>query len=98
MQSADNTLPQGWNFFNDTDPTHGFVTYVNQSTAKADGLVSASQSSAYIGVDYKSVLNATSGPGRRSVRLSSKKNYTEALIIGDFSHMPYGCGAWPGES
>jgi len=75
------------------DPTHGYVTYVDQATAQSAGLISASGGSVYIGVDY---TNVASGSGRRSVRISSKNSYTHGLIILDLSHMPGGiCGTWP---
>lgn len=85
----------GWDFFTGPDPTNGFVNYVNQSVAQANGLISSAVGeAAYIGVDYTSVLNAT-GSGRQSVRISTEKYYNESLIIGDFLHMPGSiCGTW----
>lgn len=82
-----------FDFFTSGDPTHGYVTYVDQATAQSAGLISASGGSVYIGVDY---TNVASGSGRRSVRISSKNSYTHGLIILDLSHMPGGiCGTWP---
>lgn len=85
-----------FDFFTASDPTHGFVKYVDQATAQSQGLLTAADGSpATFGVDHTSILNAT-GTGRTSVRLTSKKSYTHALIISDIQHMPGGiCGTWP---
>jgi hypothetical protein len=71
----------GFNFFDGPDPTHGFVQYVNESTAQQNGLIDSRHGATYIGVDYTSKLNA-SGTGRQSVRISTNKLYNESLIIG----------------
>jgi hypothetical protein len=45
-----------------------------------------------MGVDYVNVVTT----GRPSVRIQSKKTYTQALIIADLAHMPASiCGTWP---
>lgn len=77
-----------------TEPAGGFVTYVDQATAQGLGYAKASANKVYIGVDHTSVLNP-SGPGRRAVRIESKESFNQGLFIGDFSHMPWGCGTWP---
>lgn len=82
-----------FSFFTGSDPTHGFVNYVSQSTAKSTGLISTSNNQVYLGVDH-----TTSWPsgGRASVRLQSNKAYTHGLFIADISHMPGSiCGVWP---
>lgn len=90
-----NDFFSGWNFFTGADPTNGFVNYVNQSIAQANGLISTDGGATYIGVDYTSTLNASTSPGRQSVRISTEKYYNESLIIGDFQHMPSStCGTW----
>lgn len=99
---AGSSFFNGFNFFTDADPTHGFVTYVNQSTAQNMGLVSASDGKAvYVGVDYTNTYNGNAqysginGVGRPSVRLESKASYNHALIIADIANMPGGvCGTW----
>ncbi|PLB41424.1 glycoside hydrolase family 16 protein [Aspergillus candidus] len=79
-------------FFTDTDPTHGFVKYIDRGAAQNAGLVSADGGSVYMGVDFK---NQASG-GRQSVRISSNKSYNHGLFILDLQHMPGGiCGTWP---
>ena len=75
------------------DPTNGYVTYVDQTTAQSGGLVNTSSGSVYMGVDY---TNVASGSGRSSVRLTSKNSYNHGLIVLDLAHMPGGvCGTWP---
>ena len=35
------------------------------------------------------------GPGRPSVRVISKNDYTHGLFLLDLEHAPIGCGTWP---
>jgi len=86
------TFFNGWSWFTAGDPTHGYVRYVDQNTARSLGLVNTSSNGVYIGTDYKTVA---SGSGRNSVRLTSTKVYSSGLFIQDLSHMPTGCGTWP---
>ena len=82
-----------FDFYTGADPTNGYVTYVDQSTAESTGLFSTNNGSIYIGVDS---TNVASGSGRNSVRLSSTASYNHGLIILDLAHMPGGqCGTWP---
>ncbi|KAL4947589.1 concanavalin A-like lectin/glucanase domain-containing protein [Aspergillus filifer] len=85
-----------FNFFDQADPTNGFVTYVNQSYAQDAGLVKITDSgSLYLGVDYETVLSAD-GPGRESVRIESNEYYDQGLYVIDIQHMPGSiCGTWP---
>ncbi|MCJ1377588.1 hypothetical protein MMC17_000683 [Xylographa soralifera] len=77
------------------DPTGGFVAYLTQAEAEADGLYQIEGNQVYFGVDSTNVISPT-GPGRNSVRLQSNAAYNNALIIGDFAHMPGSdCGIWP---
>ncbi|KAK3669729.1 hypothetical protein LTR78_010412 [Recurvomyces mirabilis] len=78
-------------FFNTSDPTHGFVQYVNQSAAKATGLIANDKSTVYIGADHSNITPN----GRPSVRITSKKAYNRFLLVLDLEHMPFGCGTWP---
>jgi hypothetical protein len=81
-----------FDFFTGTDPTSGFVSYVDQGTAESDGLISANGGAVYIGVDNSSVTTT----GRNSVRISSTNTYTQGLFILDLGHMPAStCGSWP---
>ncbi|KAI9812461.1 MAG: hypothetical protein M1827_004692 [Pycnora praestabilis] len=82
-----------FDFFTSSDPTNGYVTYVDQGTASSEGLITTASDSVYIGVDH---TNVASGSGRSSVRLTSTKSYSHGLIIADIAHMPGGiCGTWP---
>jgi hypothetical protein len=77
---------------------------VDQQTAQSANLISESNGIAYIASDSTNVAPQ----GRQSVRLESKDNYTEVLIIADFMHLPNAylspefkinynsaCGTWP---
>jgi len=94
-QLTDNFVPN--NFFNNfnfetaNDPTHGYVNYVDQNTAQSKGYIK-NDTVVYIGCDHS---NVASGRGRDSVRLSSKKTWSQGVFIIDLSHMPTGCGTWP---
>ncbi|CAO3689314.1 unnamed protein product [Rhizopus stolonifer] len=86
------TFFDGFNFFTDADPTHGFVQYIDQASAKSAGLISTQGSKVIMRADNTTV----SANGRRSVRISSKTAYSDsALVILDLEHMPVGCGTWP---
>ncbi|MCJ1284958.1 hypothetical protein MMC26_004295 [Xylographa opegraphella] len=81
-----------FNFQTETDPTGGYVNYLDQATAQNDGLINTNNGLVYIGVDN---TNVALGRGRNSVRLESKKTYNHALVVLDLVHMPAGCGTWP---
>jgi len=84
-------------FFEDEDPTQGFVNYVDAETASREGLAGYTNGGIYLGTDY---TNKTT-TGRHSVRLTSKKTWTQGLFVADIAHMPAGptdagsCGIWP---
>ncbi|KAL2356074.1 mixed-linked glucanase precursor [Cryomyces antarcticus] len=81
-----------FDFFTGTDPTAGFVKFVDAKTATDINLIGVSNTSVYIGVDSTNVTPN----GRPSVRLSSKKSFDKGLLIVDVQHMPGGmCGSWP---
>ncbi|KAJ5639942.1 Endo-1-3(4)-beta-glucanase [Penicillium longicatenatum] len=80
-------------FFDKFDFSQGYVSYVDRSTAKTSGLISASGGSVYFGVDTR---NSAWGSGRQSVRLTSHQDYTHGLVVLDLAHMPGSvCGTWP---
>ncbi|RMZ90671.1 hypothetical protein DV736_g2096, partial [Chaetothyriales sp. CBS 134916] len=82
-----------FDFFTDADPTEGYVTYVDQSTASSASLISTNNNTVYMGVDSTDIA---SGSGRQSVRLTSKNSYDTGLVILDLEHMPGSvCGTWP---
>jgi hypothetical protein len=86
------------------DPTHGYVDYVNESTASSMGLINYINDQVYIGVDYVNVVSDTAR-GRKSVRISSKAVLSEGtLLVLNLEHMPTttgvggmpeGCSIWP---
>lgn len=86
----------GFDFFVGEDPTKGFVTYLDQAAAEGAGLARLTDGgNVYMGVDDQTVLSP-SGPGRKSVRIESKKAYEKGLFILDLKHMPgNACGSWP---
>lgn len=85
-----------FNFHTGSDPTNGFVTYLDKSRAESAGLVKVNDGgSVYIGVDHTTTLSP-SGKGRDSVRIGSKKYYDHSLVVADIAHMPGSiCGSWP---
>ncbi|KAI4730806.1 endo-1,3(4)-beta-glucanase [Aureobasidium sp. EXF-10728] len=82
-----------FDFFTYTDPTHGFVQYIDQGTAWNTGLIGNANDKVYIGVDHTNVQPN----GRPSIRLTSKNAYNSgSLVILDLEHMPgNSCGSWP---
>ncbi|KAJ5773780.1 MLG1 [Penicillium paradoxum] len=86
-----------FNFHVGTDPTNGFVNYLDKHSAESAGLVKVTDSgSVYLGVDHVTKLNPNGKKGRDSVRIGSKKYYDKSLVIADLAHMPGSvCGTWP---
>ncbi|KAL8697505.1 MAG: hypothetical protein Q9201_007097 [Fulgogasparrea decipioides] len=83
-------------FFDQKDPTNGFVQYKDLATAAKNNLIaidgSGDNAAVYMGVDH-----TTKDPaGRASIRISSKKSYNHGLFIFDIEHNPGSiCGTWP---
>ncbi|TFY74225.1 hypothetical protein EWM64_g9787 [Hericium alpestre] len=83
-----------WNYFTDSDPTHGLVTYQSKNDAAAADLAYVQPDNVFIlAVDNKTQLS--SGQNRKSTRISSVKTYDSGLFIADFWAMPAGCSVWP---
>ncbi|KAI8641534.1 concanavalin A-like lectin/glucanase domain-containing protein [Parasitella parasitica] len=80
-----------FDFFTDSDPTHGFVQYVDKATASKQGLIYTQNNQAIIKTDNTTITTT----GRQSVRLVSTVSYNTGLFILDLEHMPTGCGTWP---
>ncbi|KAF8325784.1 endo-1,3(4)-beta-glucanase-like protein [Cantharellus anzutake] len=76
------------------DPTHGRVQYVDEATAKSNNLSWASATKFRIRADWRAKLSPN-GPGRKSVRLQSRKEWGVSTIVADITHMPRGCATWP---
>jgi len=79
-------------FFDDEDPTHGKVEYVDEATARSEGFIHEQDGKVYIGSDLKS---KTAGHGRKSVRIQTKAVWREGLFVISLEHVPTGCGTWP---
>ena len=85
----------GFNFWTSSDPTFGYVHYVDQATAQANGMISITNTTAW-GVENKMVLDPNANLGRLSVRLTSKETWNHGLFVLDLKHMPPNqCGVWP---
>eukprot|EP00727_Mastigamoeba_balamuthi_P005762 m51a1_g1805 putative endo- -beta-glucanase (327) ;mRNA; r:460183-461283 len=87
--------PSFWdkfNFANGPDPTHGYVYYTSRQEATSWKLISNNGDRSIIRADASTI---SSGSGRASVRLESKKTFTTGLFVLDLNHMPTGCGTWP---
>lgn len=63
-----------FNFFSGTDPTNGFVDYVQQDTAQTTDLINYQNNQVYLGVDHTTYNPAG---GRASVRLSSNQAFSK---------------------
>lgn len=69
------------------------TSYVNQATAQSLNLSYASGDTFILRADSKTTLSSgTSGLGRNSVRLQSKKTWGASTVVLDLRHMPRGCG------
>lgn len=90
-----NNFYNQFDFFTGLDPTEGFTNYVSHDKAVEYGLI-WNKSIPTWGVDSYTHLDASSGGGRTSVRMTSKDTFTHGLFIVDIEHMPQSsCGVWP---
>jgi hypothetical protein len=78
------------------DPTHGFVDYVPKQVAEQRNLTFVSKygdRAAHVTADVRQ--SQPEWPGRRSVRLRSKRAYESGtVLVVDVEHQPFGCGTW----
>ncbi|CAK7198313.1 hypothetical protein SEUCBS139899_000973 [Sporothrix eucalyptigena] len=79
-------------FFDEADPTNGFVDYADAQTASENGLAGYVNNMVYLGTDH---TTADPTSGRASTRVTSNKGYDKGLFVADIQHMPVGCGVWP---
>lgn len=79
-----------FSFWEEPDPSHGSVKYVDRGTAEMTGLISETEDGAFIGVETRSVVGA-----RKSVRVESIDTFNAGLFIAKIDHVPTGCGTWP---
>ncbi|KAL8753727.1 MAG: hypothetical protein Q9199_004850 [Rusavskia elegans] len=98
---VDSYTPSNWfdkfHFWDQKDPTNGFVQYKNLASAAKTGLIAIDNKSGTTPAIYMGVDHTTKDPsGRASIRISSKKSYNHGLFIFDLEHSPGGiCGTWP---
>lgn len=82
---------EGFTFWDLPDPTHGTVDYVDEGTARANGLLS-------INDDGHAIMRVETTPqvgqNRKSVRIHSKSVWNGGLFIFDVIHAPTGCAVW----
>lgn len=82
-----------WDFWNITDPTHGTVVYVDQTTAQKQGLIGiTSKGRAFV---QTSSADLPLGQKRPSVRFNTKQSFDSGIVIFDVVKMPVGCATWP---
>jgi len=82
-----------WDFYNQKDPTNGYVYYVTKQQAVQWDLISSNhEGQVYIGCDSTTI---SSGSGRASVRIQTQDSWNSGLFVLDLDHMPQGCGTWP---
>ncbi|KAK1226952.1 hypothetical protein PQX77_010020 [Marasmius sp. AFHP31] len=82
----------GWNFWTFGDPTNGIVNYVDEATARANGLLEInSAGNAIMRVETTPQVSGN----RRSVRIQTQLEIDKGLWIMDSLHVPTGCGTWP---
>ncbi|KAF9040367.1 glycoside hydrolase family 16 protein [Hymenopellis radicata] len=88
-----NDFFDGWSFWTTSDPTHGIVDYVDESTGRSNGLLEVnSDGNAIMRVETTDIVSAN----RKSIRITTESSYnTGTLAIMDSVHMPTGCGTWP---
>ncbi|CEP16945.1 hypothetical protein [Parasitella parasitica] len=89
--SESDSFFDAFNFFADSDPTYGFVQYVNKATATNQGLIYTQNNQ----VRIKTYNTTTTETGRQSVRLVSIASYNTGLFRLDLEYIPTGCGTWP---
>ena len=91
-----NWKSQGISFFDDwnfgeVDFTGGAVRYVPRDEALAEKLVMPGDWS----IVRPGAVENTTRLQRKSVRLSTRTNWTYYLVAMQYQHVPFGCGVWP---
>jgi len=87
-----NNFFDAWDFYTDSDPTHGLVDYIDQQTAMSNGLLEVNnQGNAVMRVETTENVSGN----RQSIRITTQSSFNGGLVIMDSVHMPTGCGTWP---
>ncbi|KAF7339449.1 Glycoside hydrolase family 16 protein [Mycena sanguinolenta] len=84
------TFFDGFIFYNESDPTHGTVTYVNQTYAFDNKLAYVDDNGTVI-MKGDDTTWLPEGENRSSVRVSSIAQYNTGLFILDVNRAPWGC-------
>jgi len=79
-----------FNFMHDTDPTQGYVEYVDQATADSLGMIQINPDQS---VRLGSIVGQRSPA--KSIRLESKQTFQTGIFVIDIAHMPTGLSTWP---
>jgi hypothetical protein len=74
------TFFDGFDFFSDADPTHGYVHFVNRSTAEEEQLIRSGPDGVYMGADFTNVADYS---GRHSVRIEEKKSWDQGRLVSE---------------
>lgn len=88
-----NDFFKGWDFFTGPDtPTHGQVFYLDEGSARANGLLEVNSAG-------NAIMRVETTPNvenlRQSIRIHSQSSYNGGLFVMRALHMPTGCGVWP---
>ncbi|KAJ7225489.1 glycoside hydrolase family 16 protein, partial [Mycena pura] len=90
------TFFDDFTFYTASDPTHGTVTYVDQTYAIDNGLAYFDEAGGTVIMKGDDTTWLQEGENRSSVRISSIAQYNTGLFILDLNRAPWGCvGVWP---
>lgn len=87
-----NEFYDDFDWFSETDPTNGLVTYQTQSAARSQNLSYVNSNNHFV-MAVSTVPTALSG--RNSVRIQSKASYSDGVYVLNVTHIPTGCATWP---
>jgi hypothetical protein len=68
-----------FNWYNESDPTHGLVNYQNYTASVASKTTVVKDGVVYMGVDISAVIPANAK--RNSVRVTSKQSYSDGIYV-----------------
>jgi len=91
LSHAGDSFFDGWAFWDQADPTHGSVTFVNEGDARNEGLAYVANGQAFM------KANTDDNVGyRKSIRITDNHAFNvNTLLLMDAAHMPTGCSTWP---
>ncbi|PWY97448.1 hypothetical protein BCV70DRAFT_143002, partial [Testicularia cyperi] len=87
-----NDFFDAFDWYTQTDPTNGLVNYQSMANAQSQNL-------SFVDSDGHFVMavstSETALQGRNSVRITSKKAYSDGVYVLNVTHVPTGCATWP---